>query len=123
MSKSPCDVYCHESCHSWPLCSWAVPAAAVSTLQRCLACRSMATQSSELGDERPLVACAFRPDGAQLAVGSWTGLVKLWASPACSLEATYRCHDDRITGAAPSPGLPPSVPERGVISWLPGSLL
>ena len=58
----------------------------------------MSTQSSELGDDRPLVACAFRPDGGQLAVGSWTGLVKLWATPACSLDATHRCHDDRITG-------------------------
>ena len=71
------------------------------------ACRSMSTQSSELGDDRPLVACAFRPDGGQLAVGSWTGLIKLWSNPACSLAASHRCHDDRITGS-----LPASMPDH-----------
>ena len=63
------------------------------------ACRSLSNLSSELGDERPLATCAFRPDGSQLAVGSWSGLVKLWVMPDCAQPSAFRAHDDRITGA------------------------
>ena len=64
--------------------------------------RTLANLSSELGDERPLATCAFRPDGSQLAVGSWSGAVKLWTMPECSHTSAFAAHSDRITGA---PGL------------------
>jgi U4/U6 small nuclear ribonucleoprotein PRP4 len=55
-------------------------------------------QSSEIGDDRPIVACAFSPSGTHLATGAWSGLVKLWASPSCQKELTIKAHENRITG-------------------------
>ena len=60
--------------------------------------RTIANQSSEIGDERPIMACAFRPDGQQLATAAWSGLFKLWQMPLCQRSLTVRAHQDRITG-------------------------
>ena len=56
-------------------------------------------QCSEMGDERPLAAAAFSPDGAVLATAAWSGLLKLWALPNCTKLLTIRAHSDRVTGA------------------------
>lgn len=58
-------------------------------------------QSSEIGDDRPIQACAFSPSGAQLATAAWSGYLKLWSSPACQKELTIPAHNSRITGANP----------------------
>ena len=55
-------------------------------------------QSSEFGDERPIWACQFSPSGAELATAAWSGLVKVWAVPACQKTRTIKAHDNRITG-------------------------
>lgn len=74
------------------------------------AARTVANQSSEIGDERPIVACAFRPDGRQLATGAWSGLLKLWSLPHCERELTIKAHQDRITGGpVASMGMPLNV--------------
>ena len=64
-----------------------------------VAARTVSNQSSEIGDERPISACAFRPDGAQLATAAWSGLLKLWSLPHCQRQLTIKAHQDRITGA------------------------
>ena len=59
-------------------------------------------QCSEFGDERPIAAVAYSPDGSLLASGAWSGLLKLWGAAGCEKQLTVRAHDNRITGA-PSP--------------------
>jgi hypothetical protein len=59
-------------------------------------------QSSEIGDERPVAACAFAPDGATLATASWSGRLKLWRAPGSEKLLTVQAHDTRITGAPTS---------------------
>lgn len=56
-------------------------------------------QSSEIGDERPIVAGAFSPDGSGLATASWSGRLKLWRTHRCEKQLTVQAHDTRITGA------------------------
>ena len=58
----------------------------------------MTAISSERGDDRPLVDCAFSPDGQLLATAAWSGLLKLWGLPACDKRLTIKAHEDRITG-------------------------
>jgi WD40 repeat protein len=41
------------------------------------ALKTLMNQSSEIGDERPIVGCAFSPDGTQLATGAWSGTLKV----------------------------------------------
>lgn len=76
------------------------------------------TQCSEMGDERPLAAAAFSPDGAVLATAAWSGLLKLWALPNCTKLLTIRAHSDRVTGALPALYRPrlARVREAGLIS-------
>jgi hypothetical protein len=63
-------------------------------------------QSSEIGDERPVAACAFAPDGATLATASWSGRLKLWRAPGSEKLLTVQAHDTRITGASTSASNP-----------------
>lgn len=63
-------------------------------------------QSSEIGDERPVAACAFAPDGATLATASWSGRLKLWRAPGSEKLLTVQAHDTRITGAPTSASIP-----------------
>lgn len=57
-------------------------------------------QSSEIGDDRPITACAFSPDGQQLATAALSGLLKLWSIPGCQRQLTIKAHADRVTGEA-----------------------
>ena len=74
------------------------PSAAASEAERQL--RTLANQASELGDERPIVGCAFSPDGSQLATGAWSGTVKVWAMPSLAKQLTIKAHAERVTGVA-----------------------
>ncbi|GAB4822458.1 hypothetical protein N2152v2_009504 [Parachlorella kessleri] len=67
------------------------------------ALKTLINQSSEIGDERPIVGCAFAPDGAHLATGSWSGALKVWTSPDCQKQLTIKAHTERITGIAWQP--------------------
>ncbi|CAK0746230.1 hypothetical protein CVIRNUC_001676 [Coccomyxa viridis] len=77
--------------------------------------RRVVGQSSEFGDERPIWACQFSPSGTELATAAWSGLVKVWAVPACQKTRTIKAHDNRITGLAwhphaGAPGQPDTAP-------------
>lgn len=74
------------------------PAAVAAEAERQL--RTLANQASELGDERPIVGCAFSPDGSQLATGAWSGTVKVWAMPSMAKQLTIKAHAERVTGIA-----------------------
>eukprot|EP00891_Asterochloris_glomerata_P000483 jgi/Astpho2/483/e_gw1.00011.43.1_t len=62
--------------------------------------KHVSVDCSERGDDRPLVDCAFSPDGQLLATAAWSGLLKLWGLPACDKRLTIKAHEDRITGLA-----------------------
>lgn len=73
-------------------------AAEVAAAERQL--RTLANQASELGDERPIVGCAFSPDGSQLATGAWSGVVKVWSMPHLTKSLAIKAHAERVTGVA-----------------------
>ncbi|CAL8460668.1 g198 [Coccomyxa elongata] len=70
--------------------------------------KGVVNQSSEIGDDRPITACAFSPDGQQLATAALSGLLKLWSIPGCQRQLTIKAHADRVTGLAwhPHAGAP-----------------
>ncbi|KAF7309781.1 WD-REPEATS-REGION domain-containing protein [Mycena indigotica] len=55
---------------------------------------------SQIGDERPISQVRFSPNNEILATGSWSGMVKLWNVPACTLIRPLRGHSDRVGGVA-----------------------
>ncbi|KAL2650742.1 hypothetical protein R1flu_018870 [Riccia fluitans] len=57
-------------------------------------------ECSEIGDERPLSACALSPDGFLLATSSWSGHTKLWEVPAVKKTVVLKGHTERVTGVA-----------------------
>lgn len=63
-------------------------------------CLQVVMQSSEIGDERPVMAGAFSPDGNALATASWSGRLKLWRTHRCKKQLTVQAHDTRITGGS-----------------------
>ncbi len=73
-------------------------AAAAASTEAAL--RVLVNQSSDVADERPVVACRFSPSGAQLATGSWSGAVKVWSAPACHKLLTISAHAERVTDVA-----------------------
>ena len=79
------------------------------------AAHTVVNQSSELADERPIVGCAFRPDGRQLATAAWSGLLKLWTLPHCERALTIRAHQDRVTGAR---GMSQGLGEEPCLTWI-----
>ncbi|KAJ3390607.1 U4/U6 small nuclear ribonucleoprotein Prp4 [Lobulomyces angularis] len=60
--------------------------------------KSLATFSSQFGDDRPLSYCTFAPNSKILATGSWSGPVKLWSVPESELLFTLKGHKDRVSG-------------------------
>ena len=64
---------------------------------------ALVNQASEIGDERPLTACEFSPDGSRLTTASTSGVVKVWDIPGLTKTLTIRAHDTRVTGAGLSP--------------------
>ncbi|KAJ7224301.1 U4/U6 snRNP-specific spliceosomal protein [Mycena pura] len=55
---------------------------------------------SQIGDERPISQVRFAPNNELLATGSWSGTVKIWNVPACTLKCSLRGHSDRVGGVA-----------------------
>lgn len=64
--------------------------------------KTITQSSSEIADDRPIIACHFSPDGKHIATGSWSGCVKVWSSPECRNVLTIKAHTDyhRVTGVA-----------------------
>ncbi|TDL23600.1 U4/U6 snRNP-specific spliceosomal protein [Rickenella mellea] len=67
---------------------------------------------SQIGDERPIAQVRFSPDSKLLATGSWSGGVKVWNVPACTLKHTLRGHGDKVGGVAWHPNATISQPEN-----------
>ena len=63
---------------------------------------SMATESSQLGDERPLSDVDISPDGSLLLTGSWSGGVAVWRNltQGCDRALFVRAHEERVSGVA-----------------------
>ncbi|CAM6051140.1 unnamed protein product [Sphagnum compactum] len=56
---------------------------------------------SEIGDGRPLSACAFSADASLLATSSWTGVAKLWSVPDVKQVGIFKGqHMERVTDVA-----------------------
>ncbi|KAH7484521.1 hypothetical protein PRIC1_003831 [Phytophthora ramorum] len=60
----------------------------------------MANIGSQNGDVRPLAGVRYSADGAHVATGSWSSLVKVWDATSAAEVKVFRGHEDRITGVA-----------------------
>ncbi|CAH0488065.1 unnamed protein product [Peronospora farinosa] len=60
----------------------------------------MANIASQNGDVRPLSSVRYSADGAHVATGSWSSLVKIWDATSANEVKVFRGHEDRITGVA-----------------------
>ncbi|KAG7393212.1 U4/U6 small nuclear ribonucleoprotein Prp4 [Phytophthora pseudosyringae] len=60
----------------------------------------MANIASQNGDVRPLSSVRFSADGAHVATGSWSSLVKVWDATNANEVKVFRGHEDRVTGVA-----------------------
>eukprot|EP01116_Phalansterium_solitarium_P008104 TRINITY_DN213_c0_g3_i1.p1 TRINITY_DN213_c0_g3~~TRINITY_DN213_c0_g3_i1.p1 ORF type:complete len:500 (-),score=166.91 TRINITY_DN213_c0_g3_i1:230-1729(-) len=59
--------------------------------------RKFGNTLSQVGDERPLVSCAFSPDASRVATSAWSGVCKVWKASDCTQEHVLRGHTDRAT--------------------------
>ena len=62
--------------------------------------QALAPQCSQVGDVRPISACAFNADSSLLMTSSWSGLCKVWSVPDCALKQTLRGHTHHVGGVA-----------------------
>lgn len=62
--------------------------------------QALAPQCSQVGDVRPISACAFNADSSLLITSSWSGLCKVWSMPNCELKQTLRGHTHHVGGVA-----------------------
>ncbi|KAG7400804.1 U4/U6 small nuclear ribonucleoprotein Prp4 [Phytophthora boehmeriae] len=60
----------------------------------------MANIASQNGDVRPLASVRYSADGAHVATGSWSSLVKVWDATSAAEIKVFRGHEDRVTGVA-----------------------
>lgn len=58
----------------------------------------------QVGDERPLTACAVSGDGSLLATAGWGSTVRVWGAAAAEERCVLRGHADRVVGVAWQPG-------------------
>jgi U4/U6 small nuclear ribonucleoprotein PRP4 len=72
---------------------------------------ALENRSSQIGDDRPISTCAFCGDGSVVATGSWSGIVKLWDTPGCTIRdgGILRGHTERVTSVAFNPSSGRSV--------------
>jgi U4/U6 small nuclear ribonucleoprotein PRP4 len=66
--------------------------------------KDLTLNSSQVGDDRPLTSIRYSSDGALIASGSLSGVVKVWRSDSLSSAGTFRTTLDRITSVAWSSG-------------------
>ncbi|KAG8862149.1 hypothetical protein FRB96_002179 [Tulasnella sp. 330] len=59
---------------------------------------------SQIGDSRPVSQVRFASDGRTLATGSWSGNLKIWDIPSCTLRTEFTAHRDLVGGVAWYPG-------------------
>lgn len=78
---------------------------------------------SQIGDERPLSACALARDGATLVTGAWGGAVTFWATADGTVRARTAGHTDRVLGLAVSPLMTSSSCSMGDESSSGGGVL
>ncbi|KAG8780153.1 hypothetical protein FRC15_009729 [Serendipita sp. 397] len=62
--------------------------------------KKMQNIGSEVGDERAISLVRFSPNSQMLATGSWSGTVKVWNIPKCTLSSTHQGHSDKVGGVA-----------------------
>lgn len=62
--------------------------------------QALQPQCSQVGDIRPISACAFNDDSTLLLTSSWSGLCKVWSVPDCELKQTLRGHTHHVGGVA-----------------------
>ncbi|KAG6623971.1 U4/U6 small nuclear ribonucleoprotein Prp4 [Phytophthora cinnamomi] len=60
----------------------------------------MANIASQNGDVRPLASVRYSSDGAHVATGSWSSLLKVWDANSAAEVKVFRGHEDRVTGVA-----------------------
>lgn len=60
----------------------------------------MANVASQNDDVRPLASVRYSADGAHVATGSWSSLVKVWDATNANEVKLFRGHEDRVTGVA-----------------------
>jgi U4/U6 small nuclear ribonucleoprotein PRP4 len=68
--------------------------------------KTLALEGSQFADYRPLSCVRFSPDGSLVAVGSWTGSVKLWDSESLERVDLLGGHIERVTSVSWQPALP-----------------
>ena len=66
-----------------------------------------------MGDERPLSCCRWSPDGGLLAVGAFSGTVRLFDAKTSSRRARLSGHTDRVGGLAWHPTAPDVLASAG----------
>ncbi|CAI5485271.1 unnamed protein product [Closterium sp. Naga37s-1] len=77
------------------------------------AVQGMSMQVSEIGDERPISACALSPDASLVATSGWSGACRLWSLPAVRAAGALRGHSERTTCVAWHPHALSSLPASG----------
>jgi U4/U6 small nuclear ribonucleoprotein PRP4 len=65
--------------------------------------KTLALEGSQFADFRPLSCVRFSPDGSLVAVGSWTGSVKLWDSETLERVDLLGGHIERVTSVSWQP--------------------
>lgn len=66
--------------------------------------RNLTNQASELADTRPVVSCAFSPEGGYIAVASWSGNAKIWNAKTLQVKTAIEAHEERLTSVVWHPG-------------------
>ncbi|CAI5981903.1 unnamed protein product [Closterium sp. NIES-64] len=75
--------------------------------------QGMSMQVSEIGDERPISACALSPDASLVATSGWSAACRLWSLPAVRAAGALRGHSERATCVAWHPHALSSLPASG----------
>lgn len=85
--------------------------------------KTFSNLGSQIGDERPISLVRFAPNGETLATGSWSGSVKLWNVPACTLIRTLRGELDHLFWWSSSFRLLGHSDRVGGVAWHPQATL
>ncbi|XP_072941312.1 uncharacterized protein U4-U6-60K [Epargyreus clarus] len=60
---------------------------------------AMSIYCSQIGDTRPISFCRFSSDSQMLITSSWSGLIKVWSVPDCTLLRTLKGHTCNVSAA------------------------